>query len=187
MAQKLGFYSLKKRLPSTELNKKIGGLHIKDSAGSSAKRGLTLQKWLTGNLRNKTKGEAKKYLIKYGVQGSQGEKREKILELMFGGSSGSGKKGVKTIDGRGFLTEKQVARNLRRAQRDRIDEIGITREARETGEFAGNVVSTSSISVSDSKKEKSGIGMGRIGINAGQTGFAGGQAGKATIGINSKN
>ncbi|MFH0955654.1 MAG: hypothetical protein V1801_00335 [Candidatus Falkowbacteria bacterium] len=184
MVQKtLGQWSIRKKMPLSELNKRVGSIYVKDQVGrSSVKRSMVLQKWLTDNLKNKTEGQAKKYLIKYGIQGSQGLKREKVLELIFGDGSKKtgGGKAVKASDGRSFLTEKQIARNLMaNMQRDEI-----TREETKTS-FAGGTVSTRSIGISESQKNKNPIGAERLGIKN-QVGFAGGQSGKATPGINFK-
>lgn len=190
MVQRPGFYNLKKNLTVDKLNKEIGSLYVKDQTGrSSVKRGLALQKLVTGNLSNKSKGEAKKYFIKYGVQGSQGAKREKMIELMFGGSSKkiSGMSNIKTSDGRGFLTEKQVANNRRR-NRQRDD---LTREDRKEESFAGGAVLTRSIGISEAKKNKDSldsISAKSLGIGKNNTiGFAGQQPNKPVIGVNTNN
>lgn len=89
-------------------------------------------------------------------------------------------KSIKASDGKSYLTEEQVKRNLKFSMQR--DEPIIRREYKTN--FAGNVVSTKSIGVAEVKKEKGT--MGRIGVNIGPVGFAGGQSDKATSGVNFK-
>ncbi|MBI2459326.1 MAG: hypothetical protein HYV53_02105 [Parcubacteria group bacterium] len=83
-------------------------------------------------------------------------------------------KTIKASDGKSYLTEKQIARNLRaNMQRDEL----IDRDKRKTV-FSGNTVSKKSVSISRVQKDKNDLGLSRIGLNAGPVGFAGGQPSK---------
>lgn len=185
MVQRLGELSLRKKFSLDKLSK-VGGVYFKgNDIKTGVQRGSILKSTLVGLGKGKTKFQFEKDLKKYGVKWN---KRAEISELAYNDKKFGGRKAVKASDGQGYLTEKQIVNNLRRTQRDRIDEVGINRETRETREFAGNIVSTSSIGVSsESQKNKDDIGMRRIGINTGKGAtFAGGQSGKATPGINFK-
>lgn len=107
----------------------------------------------------------------------QREIREVLKALGRGNSAGAeklsaNKKLVKASDGKSFLTEKQIKRNLKvNMQRDESG-LGLDSQ-RYKASFSGNVVSTKSVAVAETvAKAQKEIGAGRIGINTGPVGLA---------------
>lgn len=154
MGQRLGFYGLNKKLSVDKLINKVGGIYFKPNKSggkiaSGVQRGANLKRTLIYAAKGKTPYTFNRELqFKYGIAGSQGGKRKKIMELIKDGKKNG-------------LTEEQVKKNLKfNIQKD---ESGLTKQEYKTS-FAGGRVSTKSIGAKGTMED--------IGIKRGATGFA---------------
>ncbi|MBI4779259.1 hypothetical protein HY797_02295 [Candidatus Falkowbacteria bacterium] len=117
MAQKLGEWGLKKKITVNKL-KKVGGIYFRPNKSgtkiaSGLQRGAILKKTLIEVAKGKTPYAFNRELqFKYGIAGSQANKRKDIIGLV----QGEKKNG---------LTQEQIKRNLNRAKRERINEAEI--------------------------------------------------------------
>jgi len=176
MAQKFGFYGLNKKLSIDKLNSKVGSVYFKPNKSSGKiisgiQRGANLKKILINAAKGKTPFTVNKDLhIKYGVSFKQ---RKKVMDFIEGGKDGG-------------LSPERVKTNLRRAQRDRIDEVRFGRDDSKSSFAGNNVVSTTSINVPSkvkiNKDSLDSISAKRLGIGVNNTiKFAGEQPNKPVI------
>lgn len=146
MAQRLDEWGLRKKFSIDKLSK-VGSVYFKGNvAKPGVQRGAVLKNTLIGIGKGKiSKYQLERALKLSGVAGSQSGKRNKILELVYGNekkdmvAKTDSKKAIKTNDGKTYLTEKQVKRNLKvNMQRDESGPID--RGATYSKQYAGGQV-----------------------------------------------
>lgn len=149
MAQRLGEWGLRKKFSIDKLSK-VGSVYFKGNvAKPGVQRGAVLKNTLIGIGKGKiSKYQFERALKLSGVAGSQLGKRNKILELVYGNekkdmvAKTDSKKAIKTNDGKTYLSQEQIKKNLNRARQERINEESgpINRGATYSKQYAGGQV-----------------------------------------------